>query len=199
MDNDLPCSDGFSLLSQAMPDRHMMIDIETLDTSVTSAILAIGAVVFDPRGEVLEDSYSVTVSREDNEKQGRTVSQSTIDWWAQQDQDAQDSVFKGPHVPLNLALDNFARWANKLTPTCTRVWAKSPDFDCNIMIHAFKEQGLYWPFKFWEGRCVRTVMELAYANGDFPHIAMEGPKHDALADAKLQAMQVQHCYYVLGV
>ncbi len=183
----------------AMPNRHMMIDIESYDTAVTAAILAIGAVVFNPRGDVLEDSYHVTISREDNEKQGRTVSQSTVDWWSQQDQDAQDSVFKGPHIPLNLALANFARWANRLQPTCTRIWAMSPDFDCNILIHACSEQNVHWPFKFWEGRCVRTVKELAYANGDFPYIAMEGPKHDALADAKLQATQVQHAYYVLGV
>jgi len=182
-----------------MPDRHMMIDIETLDTAVTAAILAIGAVVFNPRGEILEDTFHVTISADENEKHGRTVSRSTVAWWHQQDQEAQDAVFKGPHVPLNLALANFAQWVNRMVPTCTRVWAKSPDFDCNILIHACAEQNVLWPFKFWEGRCVRTIMELAYAGGDFPHIDMEGPKHDALADAKLQAMQVQHSYYVLGV
>ena len=182
-----------------MPDRNLMIDIETLDTAITAAIIGIGAVVFNPRGDILEDSYSVTISEGNNVKQGRTVSKSTKEWWAMQDQDAQDAVFKGPHVPLNLALSNFAQWVNRLSPTCTRVWAKSPDFDCSILIHACAEQGVYWPFKFWEARCVRTIMDLAYCNGDFPHLAMDGPKHDALADAKLQAMQVQHSYFVLGV
>lgn len=182
-----------------MADRQLMLDIETLDTSVTSAIIAIGAVSFDPRGETFdEDTFLMTCSKKSNLAHGRTVSQSTLAWWANQDQDAQDAVFKGPHVPFNLMLDSFVRWVNKKTPTCTRVWAKSPDFDCSILIHACKEQGINWPFKFWEARCVRTAMELAYPDGEFPHILLEGPKHDALVDAKVQALQVQHAFHVLG-
>jgi len=182
-----------------MPERHLMIDIETLDTSITAAILAIGAVVFNPRGESFEEeTFLVTVSRKSNQAHGRSVSASTIAWWAMQEQAAQDAVFNGPHIPLNLALAEFVRWVNRLTPTCTKIWAKSPDFDCSILIHACKEQGIYWPFRFWESRCVRTIMDLAYPEGEFPAIAVEGPKHDALVDAKVQSLQVQHCYYVLG-
>lgn len=193
--------DGNMILSRAeMPDRHLMIDIETLDTIVSAAVLAIGAVVFDPRGEGFDEdlTFKVTSSRRSNAAHGRSISASTEAWWAQQDVDARAAVFDGPHVPLNLALDNFARWVNKLSPTCTRVWAKSPDFDCSILMHACKEQGVIWPFKFWEARCCRTVMELAYPLGDFPVMAMEGPKHDALSDAKVQVLEVQHAYHVLG-
>jgi hypothetical protein len=128
-----------------------MLDIETLDTSITAAIVAIGAVSFDPRGvQPDEDSYRVTISEHDNLKNGRTVSKSTLDWWRIQSDEAKAAVFDGPHVPLSLALQNFAMWVNKMQPTCTRIWAKSPDFDCSIMIHAFKEAGIFWPFKFWE-------------------------------------------------
>jgi hypothetical protein len=183
-----------------MPDRHMMIDIETLDVEVNAAIIAIGALTFNPRGEGFdtEDTYHVTISKRSNLAHKRSVSKSTEAWWAQQDQAAQDSVFKGPHVPLHLALYNFARWVNKRKPTCTRVWAKSPDFDCSILNHACKEQNVYWPFKFWEARCVRTIMELAYPEGDFPSVEVTGPLHDALADAKKQVLEVQHAYHVLG-
>ena len=182
-----------------MADRHLMIDIETLDTSASAAIIAIGAVSFDPRGEVFDEgTFLMTCSKKSNLAHGRTVSQGTVDWWSIQDQEAQDAVFAGPHTPLNLALDGFVRWVNRISPTCTRVWAKSPDFDCNILQHACKEQGIYWPFKFWESRCVRTIMELAYPEGEFPHIELEGPKHDALVDAKVQALQVQHSFHILG-
>lgn len=115
-----------------------------------------------------------------------------------QSPEAQEAVFGGPHTALPTALNQFAQWINRLQPTCTRVWAKSPDFDCSILAHACAEQGVIWPFRFWEGRCVRTIMELAYPEGDFPRMDMEGPKHDALADAKLQALEVQHAYHVLG-
>ena len=176
-----------------------MLDIETLNTDIDSAIIAIGAVSFNPRGEYYDDEhFHVTISKKSNLAHKRTVSEATERWWAMQDEEAQAAVFNGPHVPLHLALDNFARWVNRLSPTCTRLWAKSPGFDCAIMQHACDEQGIYWPFKFWEHRCVRTILELAYPNGDFPNVMMDGPKHDALADAKKQCLEVQHAYYVLG-
>ena len=190
---------GEMILSQAMPDRHVMIDIETLDTSITAAILAIGAVTFNPRGIGYdEEEFHLTISKKSNIAHGRSVSDGTVKWWSIQSPEAQASVFDGPHVALPLALDNFARWLNRMKPTCTRVWAKSPDFDCSILKHACDEQGIIWPFKFWEARCCRTIMEAAYPLGDFPVMAMEGPKHDALADAKLQVLEIQHAYHVLG-
>lgn len=38
-----------------MPDKALMIDIETLDTAITAAVIAIGAVVFNPRGEGFDE------------------------------------------------------------------------------------------------------------------------------------------------
>lgn len=183
-----------------MPERHLMVDLETLDVAQSAAIIAIGAVTFNPRGATPEAcTFHQTISKDSNLFYGRTVSKSTEDWWAVQSQEARDAVFKGPHVSLNLALHNFTQWINKLTPTCTRIWAKSPDFDCSILIHACNEQHIIWPFKFWEARCCRTIMELAYPEGTFPRVEVEGPKHDALVDAKRQSLEVQHSYYVLGV
>jgi inhibitor of KinA sporulation pathway (predicted exonuclease) len=181
-----------------MADRHLMVDIETFDTEVTATILAIGAVVFDPRkiDPNGNDFFHTTISTKS--QHNRTVSESTQEWWRNQSKEAQDSVFGGEQLPIGLALANFAQWLNKMRPTCTRVWAKSPDFDCSILRHACVQNGVIWPFKFWEARCCRTIMELAYPEGDFPHIEMKGPKHDALADARKQASEVQHAYHVLG-
>jgi len=179
-----------------MPDRHLMVDIETFDTEVTATILAIGAVVFDPRADELEaNQWHSTISTKS--QHDRTVSEDTQEWWRQQDQDAQDSVFKGAQLPLAIALADFTRWINRQRPTCTRIWAKSPDFDCSILKNACEQHGVLWPFKFWEARCCRTAMELAYPEGDFPHVALDGSKHDALADAKKQAIEIQHAYHIL--
>lgn len=196
VDNELPCSDGYALISPAMADRHLMLDIETFDTAVTATILSIGATVFNPRGEGYEDVFHTTISAKS--QHDRTVSAGTQEWWKQQSPEAQANTFGGEQISLSLALDNFARWVNRLKPTCTRVWAKSPDFDCSIMKHACDQHGVFWPFKFWEARCCRTIIELAYPEGDFPHVDMEGPVHDALADAKKQALEVQHAYYILN-
>ena len=180
-----------------MPDKHMMIDLETLDTSITASIISIGAVVFDPRSDTFDDEFKVNISAESNKRYGRSVSERTMEWWSMQDSAAQMAAFGGPHVDFDQALRDFTVWINRQQPTCTRVWAKSPDFDCSILSHACQERGIIWPFKFWEARCVRTIMELAYPNGDFPFMTMDGPKHDSLADAKKQVLEVQHSFYVL--
>jgi len=176
----------------------MMVDIETYDTEITAVILSIGAVTFCPRTNWFAED--ATFYRTINRKQqlGRTTSEQTKEWWAMQDQEAQDAVFKGPHTHLVTALREFTEWINKMRPTCTRIWAKSPDFDCSILKHACDQENILWPFKFWETRCCRTIMELAYPEGDFPHVDVVGPKHDALVDAKRQALEVQHAYHVLN-
>jgi len=182
-----------------MPDRHLMIDIETLDTANTAAILSIAAVAFDPRGASVrdEDCFRITINRHSNEFYGRTVSASTLAWWAQQSDEAKAATFDGPSVDLMVAMLDFTQWVNRLRPTCTRVWAKDPDFDVAILRNACEMLNLMWPFKFWEGRSCRTAMELAYSEGDFPPIIMDGPAHDALADAKKQVIEIQHAYHVL--
>ncbi len=184
-----------TLQSVPMADRHLMIDIETYDVEITAVILSIGAVAFNPRGETLDDEFHIKLSTAS--QSDRTTSDSTVTWWEQQDEDAREATFGGKKIPINIALTAFVHYINRLKPTCTRVWAKSPDFDISILAHACKQQSIRWPFKFWESRCNRTINELAYPEGDFPHMEVDGPKHDALADAKRQALEIQHAYHVL--
>lgn len=197
----LVSSDGFALLSLPMPDRHLMVDIETLDTEITAVILAIGAVAFNPNipphEGTSEHEFSCTINKK--HQHGRTISDDTVAWWDQQSLEAREAVFGGPHEHLVTALRNFTAWINELRPTCTRIWAKSPDFDCAILRNACEQAGIMWPFKFWETRCVRTVLDMAYPEGDFPHVDIPGAKHDALVDAKVQAVEIQHAYHVLNI
>lgn len=175
----------------------MMVDIETLDIEVTAVILSIGALTFDPRAAGYESEPEFNKTIRVSSQKNRTTSKSTQRWWELQDPVAYATAFSG-ELPIGLALSEFTRWVNKMTPTCTRIWAKSPDFDCSILRHACAQENLYWPFKFWEARCCRTIMELAYPEGTFPHMAVAGPQHDALVDAKRQVLEVQHAYHILG-
>lgn len=195
----VPCESDLDVISQSMPDRHMMIDIETLDTDVTAAIVSIAAVTFNPRGNgsEREDKFRLTIDERSNRFHGRTVSDATVAWWETQSLEAKHATFGGPHTELSSALRQFTRWINELRPTCTRVWAKDPDFDISILRHACQSLNLIWPFKFWENRSCRTAMELAYPEGNFPHVVMDGPAHDSLADAQKQVIEIQHVYHVL--
>jgi hypothetical protein len=112
-----------------------MIDIETLDTEVSAAIVSIAAITFNPRGDGIneEATFRSTIDQRSNRFHGRTVSDATVAWWAAQSPEAWDATFGGPHTELSSALRQFTRWINEMRPTCTRVWAKDPDFDINIL------------------------------------------------------------------
>lgn len=189
-----------------MINRHIMVDLETMDTEDSAAILTIGAVCFDPRGKDTEESmrnkldeghgFSIRCSLESNMVLGRTVSAGTIMWWMNQSESARDALVNGKQYPVGMALSNFRQWLTALKPKATRVWAKDPDFDCNILVHAMKMTHEIWPFHFADNRSVRTIMDLAYPDGDCPRIG-EGVAHDAYDDAVMQALVVQHCHHVL--
>lgn len=189
-----------------MPERACMIDIETLSTLPSAAIITIGAVMFDPRGEDTEESLREhaqlfgPISFESNEKEGRHISASTIAWWLKQEPAAQAGLFEGDIVPLRAALERFRQWVANAKPAPTRLWCKDPDFDGVILGDAFRQMGLMWPFRFWETRSVRTCMELAYPpgglRGDFPQIGV-GVAHNAVDDSIRQALSIQHAFQVL--
>lgn len=193
--------------SENMAEEHCMIDIETMGTSPTAAILTIGAVMFDPRGQDTEESLRSKsqlfgpITFESNEQEGREFAINTIKWWLQQSSEAQEALFAGNQTSLRLALESFRQWVVGAAPKPTRVWAKDPDFDCVILKNAMDKCNMYWPFKFWESRSVRTIMELAYPAGglagDFPLIGV-GVAHNAQDDAIRQALAVQHSYKILG-
>lgn len=181
-----------------------MIDLETLDTEPSSVILTIGACAFDLYGTDSPDAikgdeqscFYRKVTIESNEAAGRTISGSTVMWWMQQSDDARASLIEGHHVELRKALVEFNLWWSE--HGVDRVWAKSPDFDCKIMESAFKGFKIPVPWFFSNTRCVRTIQELAYPDGDRPNFDF-GTAHDALDDAIQQAVMVQHCMKRIGV
>ena len=180
-----------------MPDKFAMVDLETMDTAATAAIVSIGAVIFDPRdvGEIISEFYAV-VSLQDNQKVGRTISAGTVEWWLTQSQEAREALFIDPRS-LRDALTEFRVWYNEHQPS--RFWANDPDFDGLILAHALRSQDMHVPWHFSATRSVRTIKELAHPEGDFPDFtAGKGTAHNALADAAKQAMQVQYCYARLG-
>jgi hypothetical protein len=183
-----------------------MIDIETMGTGPDAAILTIGAVMFDPRAEDTEETLRPEstlfgpITFKSNAEEGRAFDPDTIAWWMTQSKEAQLALVEGKQINLRGALEQFRQWIAGAKPAPTRVWGNDPDFDCVILIHAFKRAGLMWPFKFWESRSVRTIKELAYPpgglRGDFPAIGV-GTAHNAQDDTIRQALAVQHAYKIL--
>lgn len=182
---------------------HAMIDIETMGTDPSAAILTIGVCIFDPYGKDTESSitddrkFNVVISLEDNQNQGRTLDANTVMWWLRQSKEAQTSLNVGDITNLKNALTQYKTFISSQNAKVTRIWAKSPDFDVVIMRNALKSQKMSDSFGYFESRCVRTLTEAAYPNGDQPAIGV-GVAHNALDDAIRQALMVQHCNNVIS-
>lgn len=154
--------------------KDIMIDIETLDTASTSAVLSIGAVYFDRKtGEIGKSFYS-RISFVDAVSLG-TVSDSTMKWWSEQSKEARDEAFGG----MEGAIDVAKQFAEFITPDA-KPWGNGSIFDITILEHWFNKCGVQVPWKFWNVRDVRTIVD--WFNIDVRSYKREGVHHNALDD-----------------
>jgi hypothetical protein len=177
--------------------NNLMIDIETLGTKPGSAIASIGAVFFNPQTGETGAEFEVLISIEDSKRIGFTTDEATASWWEKQSPEAQAQL-KGSLRP-ELALDDFLQF---VVSHCERknvkVWGNGAGFDPVLIESAYdicnKAFGMDVepPFKYWNVRDVRTMVELGRQVGFDPKKQMpfDGVPHSALADAKHQAKYV---------
>ena len=180
---------------------HIVADIETMDTAETAVVLSIGLrrvrfsdtqgkfIVFGPVfylnlvGTVFEQLLK-----------GRTISESTIKWWASPDQDEPRKMLltengdSRDYSPITLAAaedllqSTLQDW---ILTGPAMLWGFGSGFDCNkldSLTPVFREQGV----TFRGHMCERTLSNLL----DVPWPEYAGgalPKHHASRDASHQA------------
>ena len=175
--------------------RNVMVDIESLGTAPGSAILSIGACVFERDNKVNDPfDYYKNIDLLDSTFAGFTIDPQTAKWWSEQSPEAIRTLTRKP-MSLRGALNTFASFLQK----DDRVWAKGPDFDLVLLKAAYDKVGIRVPWSFRLSRDVRTILALTGQNKSYP-LTFEGfIKHFALHDAKLQMMQVQNAARFLGI
>lgn len=182
-----------------MTQSHVMIDIETMGNRPTSAIMSIGAVVFDPFESTVDisKSLSLKVSLESCMSYGLTVDASTIEWWLRQSEGARDGIIteKWMTHPLLASLDGLSRWM----PYGAIVWAHGPSFDLVILENAYRAVKQPCPWSFRSARCTRTIYDLAGVDLKTTGLREGHIDHNALDDAFHQARAVQIAYHRLGI
>lgn len=166
----------------------VMLDLETMGNAPTSAIIAVGAVKFDPAARRIVDKFYSRVDLQSCMDAGLVVSADTIMWWLQQS-DAARGEFKGTLPKLKMALDGFTLWMNKITATpgdSHRVWGNGATFDNVILTSAYKALKMERPWTYKGDRCYRTIRSL------FPNVPFRdfGTAHRADHDAEAQAMHL---------
>lgn len=180
--------------------KHVMIDLETLDTETTAHVLSIGAVLFDPDtgtvGDLGDDTAFYTVVNL-KPQPGRTISASTVEWWTRQSAAAQDEVFRNPLADaLAVAVLNLNVWlANEIASPrqLTYFWACDPGFDLAILKSCLVGAGAWPAWRYYQGRSMRTICHAAWGEEGSKAGPARDPTdvaHNALDDARHQARVV---------
>lgn len=171
--------------------KHLMVDLETMDTSPDATILTLGAVHFNPYGNGYGDKIYFRINIDDQDALGRKVDPGTLDWWAKQDPAIMEEAFSpDDRVPLVEAIDRF----HKFAWGCSAFWAHGSLFDIAIIENVYRQLGKPVPWQYWQIRDTRTLFDLGY-DSDMP----QGSKHNALEDAIRQAAGVQNIYRKLNI
>jgi hypothetical protein len=168
-----------------------MVDIETMGKRPGCAIVAIGAVAFNPIYGTIGETFERVISLPSCLEAGFHVDGETVMWWMKQNNDARGALMRDP-VPIALALSHFSIWfAEK---QCGYIWGHGSTFDVSILEAALHVFSLKYPWQYNAIRDTRTLYELA---GVWPD-RTTGTLHKAVDDAMNQAIAVNRGYVALG-
>lgn len=174
---------------------HLMIDIEAFGKKADSPVVSIGAVFFDPStGNTGSEFYKV-ISLESAMASGGVPDASTIIFWLKASPEARSELVMDDAIPLNdalLQLNEFIGENAVNGPDSVQVWGNGATYDNVLLEASYDRTGIPCPWKFWNNRDVRTVVELGKAVGCEPRyeIPFEGEPHKAISDALHQVKYV---------
>lgn len=186
--------------------RWMMIDIETLGIKPGSAIMSIGASMFDACGDAASvirspDKFYSVLNSFDLQTTGFKIEPETLKWWRSQPiWEALSDEIRDSNVTVKQGCEDFRTFINKYQPD--KIWANSPNFDIEMLRKMFDKVKVEFPVAYQQEMDYRTVMELAYPTRDQrPGREMSSwfPEHHALGDAMEQSVQMQNALLKLGI
>ena len=168
---------------------HLMIDLETMGKNPDAPIISIGAIFFDPQTGDMGPEFSKTI---DLETAGGVIDRDVIKRWLKQSREAQSAIMTD-EIPLDDALLQLREFIDENSGEFfVQVWGNGANFDNTILRRSYERQGIPCPWRYYNDRDVRTIVELGKAI-DFDArtaIPFEGERHNALDDARYQAKYV---------
>lgn len=163
----------------------MQIDIETLSTENNAKVISLAGVAYNrDSGEVVDECYL----RFNAALMPGHVSESTLEFWQAQDPAVFQEALSGTEDPIT-SLTRFAEGV--FTHRGIKPWGNGSCFDVVIVENLLKNFGIPVPWKFWDIRDLRTLLDVAgLAPRDFQ---FDGDKHNALHDARHQTKMAIYC------
>ena len=164
--------------------KHIMIDLETMSCEADAAIVAIGAVKFDPVKGVVGESFYTVVDLGSSVVNGGQIGADTVMWWMMQSEEARKALCAETRN-IGTVLAELSGWMGDRKETV--VWGNGAAFDLPILSSAFRRMKMVEPWRHYNERCYRTISKL-FPNIPKPDFA--GVKHNAEDDARNQAIHV---------
>ncbi|EKT0028043.1 3'-5' exoribonuclease, partial [Escherichia coli] len=168
---------------------HLMIDLETMGKNPDAPIISIGAIFFDPQTGDMGPEFSKTI---DLETAGGVIDRDVIKRWLKQSREAQSAIMTD-EIPLDDALLQLREFIDENSGEFfVQVWGNGANFDNTILRRSYERQGIPCPWRYYNDRDVRTIVELGKAIDFDARTAtpFEGERHNALDDARYQAKYV---------
>lgn len=176
-----------------IPCRDIMLDLETFGVGTNAAIKSIGACAFNletGRVEQAISSFHRRINLTKSQFPG-VLDASTVEWWLRQSDAARSSLLAEDGIELGGALSAFVDWCARYgQPDELILWSNGPTFDERLLREAFTRYGMKFPIAHRNSGCQRTIRNLAKRLG-IPKVEIVNTNvHDALSDARTQAMEV---------
>ncbi|MEJ9425225.1 3'-5' exoribonuclease [Escherichia coli] len=169
--------------------NHLSVDLETMGTNPDAPINSIGCKFFDPATGEMGPEFSKAI---DLETSGGIIDRKTIKRWAKRSREAQSAIFTD-EIPLDDALLQLREFINENSgESFVQIWGNGANFDNVILRRSYERQGIPCPWRYYNDRDVRTIVELGNSIGFDVRMAIpfEGVPHNALDDARHQAKYV---------
>lgn len=174
---------------------HLMVDIESMGKKPGAPIVSIGAVFFDPASGQTGPEFYKVISLESAMEWGGVPDASTILFWLKATPEARSEIVMDHAIPLDDALLQFKDFIAENAANgkdTVQVWGNGATFDNVLLEDSYARTGISCPWKYWNNRDVRTIVELGKAVGYTPRheIPFEGEPHKAISDARHQVKYV---------
>ncbi|HCM9590268.1 exonuclease [Enterobacter hormaechei] len=174
---------------------HLMVDIESMGEKPDAPIVSIGAVFFDPASGQTGPEFYKVISLESAMGWGGVPDASTILFWLKETSEARSEIVMDHAIPLDDALLQFKDFIAENAANgkdTVQVWGNGATFDNVLLENSYARTGISCPWKYWNNRDVRTIVELGKAVGYTPRheIPFEGEPHKAISDARHQVKYV---------
>lgn len=177
-----------------------MIDIETVNNTMTSAILSIAAVPWNPDSGRYDkkDYFYRVIDLQSCFNLGLTAGGKTLEWWFQQSTEARMNAFgydknfekMHPKIHIKEALQQLRTYIKDypLENKRFKIWGNGARFDLGILDNAFTAAKVPLPWGYRNERDVRTLVSLRPELKN--KVSSTGIAHNAVDDC---VYQIKYC------